>query len=123
MDYKQLRKILDYAGNEFYGGSKDNWRPTGLIPDPYRREALKDAQARFRAIDLAEDALQTLTRAPVYIGSLKDMRHAIRRAMYAWRSDDLAFIEGITDFYTAYGTVLQHLHRDQALGHLEDTPE
>lgn len=120
MRYPLLRKVLQGEGSDFYR-STNRWRPNDLIPDPYRRDVLKDVEERFRELDLAEDELQTLTRPAIYIGALKDMRHAIRRAMYAWRTDDVAFIEAIAEFFTAYGTVLQNLRRDQALGHLEDT--
>lgn len=120
MRYSNLREILDTEGSDFYR-STDRWKPQDLIPGPYRRELLKDVEERFRRLDLAEDELQTLPRPALYMGALKDMRHLIRRAMYAWRFDDLAFIEAIAEFFQKYGTVLQNLHRDRSLGHLDDT--
>lgn len=120
MRTSSLQEILDSEGSDFFP-STNKWRPQNLIPHPYRRELLQDVEERFRRLDLAEDEFKALPRPALYMGAIKNMRFSIRRAMYAWRADDVAFIEAIAEFFTEYGTVLQNLRRDWSLGHLADT--
>ena len=115
MRYRILPSILGLEGSDFYRIDR-RWQPKDLIPDPYRRNLLKDAQARLNRLQEAEDELQTLERAPVYLRILKRMRLTVRRAQFAWRTDDLAFIQAISEFFSDYGTVLQNLKIDQARG-------
>lgn len=120
MPYPVLKDVLDREGVFFYRQTR-KWRPENLIPDPYRRNLLLDAQARYERLAKAEDELQTLDRAPLYIGILKTMRRTLRRAQFAWRVDDLEFVTAIAEFFTDYGTVLQALKIDQARGRLDGT--
>lgn len=115
MPYLVLPKILDKEGPDFYRTDR-RWQPRTLIPDPYRRDLLKDAQRRLKLLEEGEDELQSLDRAPLYIGALKRMRLAVRQAQFAWRTDDLKFLQNVTDFFSDYGTILRHLKIDQARG-------
>lgn len=117
MQYLVLPTILDQEGPAFYRIDR-RWQPKNLIPDPYRRDILKDAQRRLTLLEEAEDELQSLDRAPLYIGALKRMRLAVRQAQFAWRTDDLKFLQNVTDFFSDYGTVLRYLKTDQARGRL-----
>ncbi len=117
MQYLVLPRILDQEGPAFYRVDR-RWQPKTLIPDPYRRDLLKDAQRRLALLEEAEDELQSLDRAPLFIGALKRMRLAVRQAQFAWRTDDLKFLQNVTEFYSDYGTVLRHLKIDQARGRL-----
>lgn len=94
----------------------------GLIPDPYRRNLLKDAQGRFELLTAAEDEFQTLDNANRYFKIIRKMRLGIRKAQFAWRSDDLEFIKQIADFYSGYGTILRYLKIEEARGRFGSQP-
>lgn len=118
MDYRILPQVLDQEGTDFYR-IDHRWKPKELVPSIVSQGMLKDAQRRYNLLSQAEDELQTLERAPVYLRILKRMRFTIRRAQFAWRADDLEFIKAIAEFFGDYGTVLQYLKIDQARGRLE----
>lgn len=118
---ERLKEVLTAEGSHFYR-IDHRWQPKNLIPDPYRRNLLKDAQARYSRITKAEDEFQRLIRAPLYIGILKRMRLTIKDAQFAWRTDDLKFIRAISSFFKDYGTVIHNLKIDEARGRL-DQPE
>lgn len=118
MQYLVLPKILEQEGTSFYR-INNRWQPKNLIPDPYRRNLLQDAQSRLQRLEGAENELQSLDRATLYINLLKRMRLAVRQAQFAWRTDDLKFIRNISEFFSDYGTVLQHLKIDQARGRFD----
>lgn len=121
MSFSLLPQILKQEGPDFYR-IEHRWKPKDLIPDPYRRTLLKDAQSRLQRLDGAEGELQSLDRAVLYLNLLKRMRLAVRQAQFAWRTDDLKFIRNLSEFFSDYGTVLQHLKIDQARGRF-DQPE
>lgn len=121
MVYLVLPRILDQEGPDFYR-SNMRWQPRNLIPDPYRRDLLKDAQRRLTLLEDAEDELQSLDRAPLFIGALKRMRLSVRQAQFAWRTDDLKFLQNVTDFFSDYGLVLRYLKTDQARGRIVGPP-
>ena len=118
--FELLPAILAEEGNSFHRVDY-RWRPKGLIPDPYRRNLLKDAQGRLNRLENAEDELQRLDRAPLYIKLVTRMRLDLKRAQFAWRTDDLELIRYIAKFFIDYGLVLQNLRIDQARGRLSNT--
>jgi hypothetical protein len=120
VQYRILPKILEQEGTHFYRIER-RWQPKNLIPDPYRRNLLKDAQDRYNLLAQGEDEFQTLERAHLYIRILKRMRLTIRRAQFAWRTDDLEFIKSVAEFFSDYGTVLQNLNIDRARGRLDQS--
>ncbi len=115
MPYTLLPQILKQEGRQFYDLSR-KWQPKDLIPDPYRRDLLKDAQKRFKQISAAEGELQTLERAHMYVKILRRMRLTVRDAEFAWRFDDLKFLNAISRFMSDYGTVLRYLKDDFSSG-------
>ena len=119
MRYSILPELLGEEGPDFYRINR-RWQPKDLLVDPYRRNLLLDAQARHSRIREAEDELQTLDRAPLYLRILKRMRLTLRRAQMSWRADDLVFIQAISEFFSDYGTILQNLKIDQARGKFEE---
>lgn len=121
MPYVSLPKLLEQEGPSFYR-IKFQWQPKDLLPDPYRRTLLKNAQGRLQQLELAEKELQSLDRSALYLNHLKRMRLALRQAQFAWRTDDLKFIRSVTQFFSDYGTVLKNLKIDQARGRFEDKP-
>jgi hypothetical protein len=112
-----LPEILEHEGSQFYRIDR-RWQPKGLLPDPYRRNLLKGAQERLNQLEAATDELQQLDRSPLYVKLLIQMRFAVKRAQFAWRSDDLEFLTQISKFFSNYGLVLQNLKIDQARGRL-----
>jgi hypothetical protein len=119
VQYRLLPSILEHEGAQFYNVTQ-KWQPKSLIPDPYRRSLLKDAQRRFKTLSEAEDELKALDRAPLYMQILRRMRFTVRAAQFAWRFDDLKFLESISSFFTDYGTVLRYLRYDRARGRLDN---
>jgi hypothetical protein len=117
--YQQCLSILNQEGNSFYR-TTNRWQPRDLIPDPYRRNLLKDAQQRLKALETAENEFQTLDRATLYINALKRMRLSVRMAQFSWRTDDLKFIRAISEFLSDYGTVIRYLKIDQDRGQFSD---
>jgi hypothetical protein len=113
-----LQKILDQESGNFYRVDR-RWKPKEIIPSIISQAMLKDAQKKYNLLAQAEDEFQQLERAPAYLRILKRMRLTIRQAQFAWRVDDLKFLESISDFFSDYGTVLQFLKIDQARGRLE----
>lgn len=122
MQYELLPKVLEQEGSHFYRIDRV-WQPKDLIPDPYRRNLLKDAQERFKRVSLAEREFRTLDRAHVYIQILRRMRLTIKDAQFAWRMDDLKFLAAIASFFRDYGTVLRLLKYDEARGRLKNQEE
>lgn len=118
MLYEILPKVLKQEGTHFYRIDK-KWQPKDLIPDPYRRNLLKDAQKRFNLLSSAEKEFKTLDRAYLYIQILRRMRLQIKDAQFAWRHDDLKFLEAIAQFLIDYGTVYRNLKYDEARGLLK----
>ena len=118
MEYRILPQILGQEGVNFYRIDR-RWKPKELMPSIISQAMLKDAQQRLNFLSQAEDELQTLERAHLYIRILKRMRFTVRKAQFAWRADDLEFLKAIADFFGDYGTVLQFLKIDQARGRLE----
>jgi hypothetical protein len=121
VQYKLLHRLLEHEGSQFYSVSQ-KWQPKSLIPDPYRRNLLKDAQGRFKGVSEAEAEFRTLDRAHQYVQLIRRMRLTVRAAQFAWRFDDLKFLESISSFFTDYGTVLRLLKFDSARGRLNDNP-
>ena len=115
MPYKLLPRILEQEGVQFHNVSK-KWQPKNLIPDPYRRNLLKDVQQRFKTLSDADGEFRTLDRAHLYTQIIRRMRFTVRDAQFAWRFDDLKFLEAIANFFTDYGIVLRHLRFDKARG-------
>ena len=119
MQYDLLHSILRQEGSHFYKIDR-KWQPKDLIPDPYRRNLLKDAQDRFDQLASAEEEFKSLDRAHLYVQVLRRMRFTVRDAQFAWRTDDLKFLESIATFFTDYGTVLRLLKEDDARGRLNN---
>ena len=117
MQYELLPKVLKDEQGQFFRVDR-TWQPKDLIPDPYRRNLLKDAQEKFNQLSAAEREFRTLDRARLYIKSLRRMRLTIKEAQFAWRSDDLKFLAAIASFFQDYGTVLRFLREDQMRGRL-----
>lgn len=121
MRYRLLPWILEQEGSDFRRIDR-GWQPKNLIPDPYGRNMLKDVQAKLSALEGAEDEFQTLERSALLIGILKKLRLVVRQAQFSWRTDDLKFLTSISEFYSNYGIVLQHLNHERARGRFNNDP-
>jgi hypothetical protein len=122
VEYPQLKAILDAEGAEFYRTFR-RWQPRDLIPVLYSRRLLDDVESRFTKLKAAENELQTLKRADRYIKIVRRMQLTLRRAKFAWRADDLVFLQSIAEMYVDFGTILQMLKIDQARGIITTIPE
>lgn len=120
MPYTHLPKLIEREGPNFYRVER-RWQPKDLIPDPYRRNLLKDAQSRYELLEKSEDELQTLIYPDRYIKILRSMRLTMRKAHFAWRSDDLEFLRNISDFFKGYGTILRLLKIEEARGRFDES--
>ena len=121
MQYLVLPQLIQQEGNAFYNVTF-RWKPKGLIPDPYRRNLLKDAIAKFARLTEAESEIQTLLNADRYFKILRNMRLQLRKAQFAWRADDLELIKQISDFYSGYGIILRYLKLEQGRGRFGKLP-
>jgi hypothetical protein len=77
---------------------------------------LKDIQARYANLELAQDELQTLEQSARYFKYLQRMRLWVRQAGFSWQADHLKFIKSVAGFYADYGAVLRLLRIDQSRG-------
>ena len=92
------------------------WRPHNLLFLRQVQLLLKDIQARFLNLELAEGELRTLEQAPKYMKYVQRMRLWLRQASFAWHADQLKFITSVAGFYADYGAVLRMLRIDQMRG-------
>jgi hypothetical protein len=114
VEYQVLPLLIEQEGPSFYAIT-NRWQPKDLIPDPYRRNLLKDVQRRFNWLTEAESELSTLDRAPLYIKVIRRMRLSVRQAQFSWRTDDLKFLKAVTQFFGDYGIILRNLKIDQVM--------
>ena len=117
MQHPILQGIVEQEGSDFYRLDR-KWQPKNLLPNVFRRNALKDSINRLNRLEDAMPELETLDRAPLYIKLVTRMRRHVKRAQFAWRTDDLVFLKEIAEFFSDYGIVLQNLKIDQARGRL-----
>lgn len=119
MHFVVLPTVLEQEGPDFYRITH-GWKPKALLPDPFRRGLLKDAQERLSLLEDAEDELQGLDRAPMLVGALKRMRLSVRQAQFSWRVNDLKFLQSISEFFSDYGIILQNLKVEKARGRFDE---
>lgn len=118
MPYLFIPQLIEQEGDSFYRITY-RWKPQGLVPDPYRRNLLKDAQARFERLTAAESEIATLTSPDRYFKIIRAMRLQLRKAHFAWRSDDLMLLNQLGEFYSGYGIILRYLKLEQQRGRFE----
>lgn len=118
MRYRLIPWIIDNEGPHFYRIER-RWQPKNLIPDPYRKNLLKDAQSRFVRLEAAEDEFRTLVEPHKFIKIIRKMRLTMREAHFSWRTDDLRFLRAISSFMEDYGTLLRLLKWEEARGRFE----
>ncbi len=99
---------------------ENRWRPVDLLFLQQVRSLLRDIGERYSFLSAAEGELRSLDRADRYIKHLTRMRLWLRRATYAWKADQLVFIQSVAGFYTDYGAVLRLLKIDEARGLFAD---
>lgn len=95
------------------------WRPQNLLFELQAKELMNDMARKYSRLKEAEDELQTLDRADLLVKLLRRMGLILKRANFVRRANDLAFIQAVSDFYSAYGEVLRYLKIDQARGQLQ----
>lgn len=95
------------------------WRPQNLFFELQMKELMADMLTRFKRLKEAEGEIQSLDRAPQLLKLVRKMGLIIKRAHFVRHSNNLAFVQAVSDFYTAYGEVLRYLKIDQARGQLQ----
>jgi hypothetical protein len=118
VQYLVLPKLISQEGDAFYRITY-RWKPKGLIPEPYRRTLLVDTQKKFELLTEAEPEISTLNYSDRYFKILRTMRLQLRKAHFAWRSDDLEFLNQLGGFYSGYGIILRYLKLEQQRGRFE----
>lgn len=117
-----LEQLLDQAEGQFQSIDR-RWRPTDLLVEPYRRQMLTRIERLYDEISAAEPEFKTLDRAEFYLRSLRNLRVWLRQAKFAWRFDDMTFLQAVAGFYTDYGAILRLLKIDQARGRLPQSEQ
>jgi len=97
----------------------NRWRPQNLLFELQMTELMNDMTRRFLRLKESEKELKTLDRAELFIKHLRRMGLILKRANFVRRTNDLAFVQAVSDFYAAYGEVLRYLKIDQARGQLQ----
>lgn len=110
-----LESLVAREGVDFERIS-NQWRPINLLFELQAKSLMKDMSKRYANLVQANSELQTLDRADMYLKLVRKMKLVVRRAYFVRRLNQLAFLEAVTEFYTAYGKVLRFLKIDQQRG-------
>lgn len=86
------------------------------MQDQFRRGLLETAESRLNALVQAESEFKGMEKADKYIGAIRRMQLAIKKAQFALRTDDLKFLQAVSAVFTDYGEVMRMLKVDQARG-------
>ena len=116
MGYPNIAWILEQEPNQDFQSVHETWRPRKLLFLRQVQLLLKDIQARYLNLELAQNELQTLEQSAKYFKYLRRMRLWVRQAGFAWQADHLKFIKSVAGFYADYGAVLRMLRIDQMRG-------
>lgn len=100
----------------------NQWRPTDLLFELQSKALMKDMARRYASLLQAEGELQMLDRADFYLKLVRKMKLVLRRAYFVRRLNQLAFVEALAEFYSAYGRVLRFLKIDLGRGLLAPEP-
>jgi len=100
----------------------NQWRPTDLLFELQSKALMKDMARRYSLLIQAEEELQALDRADFYLRLVRKMKLLVRRAYFVRRLNQLAFLEAVSEFYTAFGSVLRFLKIDLGRGLLAPEP-
>jgi len=114
--YPNLSWILEQEPSQDFQSIHQVWQPRKLLFLRQVQILLKDIEARYLNLELAQHELQLLEYAPKYIKYLRRMRLWVRQAAFAWQADHLKFIKSVAAFYADYGAVLRMLRIDQQRG-------
>jgi hypothetical protein len=113
-----LTQVLDREVDAFQ--KLDNvWRPKNLFFQIQTQELLRDMNRRFATMKANEGELKKLERSSIYQTQLRRLELILRRAKFVRLSNQLAFGQAVSDFYTHYGQILRFLRIDQARGKLQ----
>lgn len=121
MAYHLVPWILEQEGDSFQKLDR-HWRPQNLLFVRQSQTLLQDMQRRYRYLSEAQDELETLYRANVYIQLLTRMRIRLRQAGYVWKLDHLRFMQSVASFYSDYGAIMRLLKIEQSRGRFKEPP-
>jgi len=112
---------LEQEGDSFQKLDR-HWRPQNLLFVRQSQLLLKDMQRRYRYLSEAQDELERLDRANVYVQLLTRMRIRLRQAGYVWKLDHLRFMQSVASFYSDYGAIMRLLKIEQSRGRFKEPP-
>lgn len=121
MAYHLVPWILEQEGDSFQKLDR-HWRPQNLLFVRQSQTLLQDMQRRYRYLSEAQDELETLDRANVYVQLLTRMRIRLRQAGYVWKLDHLRFMQSVASFYSDYGAIMRLLKIEQSRGRFKEPP-
>lgn len=113
-----LEDLLGEEQNAF-AQIDSKWRPQNLLFELQMKELMRDMERRVNRLKEAESELDVLDRSSQYQKLLRKMTLIVKRAHFVRLSNNLAFMQAVSDFYTAYGEVLRYLKIDQTRGQLD----
>lgn len=116
LPYEYIPWILNQESGSEFQSVHQTWRPRNLLFIRQVQFLLKDVRSRLNNLEMARDELQTLENAVRYIKYLQRMHLWVREAGFAWKADQIKFLQSVVGFYADYGAVLRLLRTDQVRG-------
>lgn len=95
------------------------WRPHNLLFELQMKELMTDMQRRFEGLKSAREEIQNLPRGAQLLKVVRKLGFIVRRASFMRHSNHLAFVQAVSEFYTAFGQVYRYLKIEQAKGQLQ----
>lgn len=115
MQYDLLPWILQQEAKAFQR-IENQWRPSDLLPEIQSKLLMNGLVKKYEYLSAATDELSSLDRADIYHRLLKQMGLNVRKALYFRRSNQVAFLQSVAEFYTDFGRVLRLLKIDDQRG-------
>lgn len=113
----KLFAILQSEGHTFHRVTSA-WRPADLLQDLQTKALLADMARRLAALTEAQGELSVLPRADRCLKTIRQLQFIVRRAKFVRRSNHLAFIVAISDFYSDFGELLRYLRIESNKGRI-----
>lgn len=113
----KLHDVVEREDGFFQLDSK--WRPHNLLFELQIKELMTDMQRRLEGLQSAREEIQKLPRGPQVLKVVRKLGFIHRRASFMRHSNHLAFVQAVSEFYTAFGQVFRYLKIEQAKGQLQ----
>lgn len=114
----KLYDLITQEGGAFHHISH-KWRPQDLLLDLQTKQSLADMERRLAEFESVKGELGTLPRAEMCLKMVRQLKLVVRRAKFVRRSNHLAFLEAVSEFYAATGELLKYLKTEEIKGHIQ----